>query len=87
MHHFRQYRTALEAEAFELFICDISRHRRLKNNDDESILPKEMVAELRADNRQLHDSSRSTQEICEQHNDVATPSLIENWFDETECRT
>ena len=30
---------------------------------------------------------RSTHEVCDEHNDVATASLIENWIDETERRT
>jgi hypothetical protein len=30
---------------------------------------------------------RATHEICDQHNDVATGSLIENWIHETERRT
>jgi DNA-binding ferritin-like protein len=30
--------------------------------------------------------SASLQELLDQHNDVATASLIENWIDETESR-
>jgi starvation-inducible DNA-binding protein len=30
---------------------------------------------------------RSTHEVCDEHNDIATASLIENWIDETERRT
>src|SRR6266478_3070350 len=68
-------------------IGDISRHQRLKDNNEESVSPKEMLAELRADNQQLTRSLRGTHEVCEKHNDVATASLIENWIDETERRT
>src|SRR5258708_21977575 len=32
---------------------DISRHQRLKDNNDESVDPKEMLAELSADNQAL----------------------------------
>jgi starvation-inducible DNA-binding protein len=46
-----------------------------------------MLAELLADNRQLTRSLRSTHEVSEKHNDVATASLIENWIDQTERRT
>jgi len=46
-----------------------------------------MLLELQADNLQLTKFLRSTREICECHNDVATASLIENWIDETERRT
>src|SRR3989442_15376789 len=68
-------------------ISDISRHQRLQDNNEESVTPKEMLAELFSDNQQLTRSLRSTHEVCEKHNDVATASLIENWIDQTERRT
>jgi len=68
-------------------ISDIARHQRLKDNNDESVAPKEMLSELCDDNQQLTRSLRATHEVCDQHNDVATASLIENWIDETERRT
>jgi starvation-inducible DNA-binding protein len=68
-------------------ISDISRHQRLQDNNKESVSPKEMLAELFADNQQLTRSLRSTHEVCEKHNDVATASLIEIWIDQTERRT
>src|ERR1700719_552681 len=68
-------------------ISDISRHQRLQDNNDESVAPKEMLAELSADNQQLTRSLRCTHEVCEKHNDVATASLIEIWIDQTERRT
>lgn len=67
-------------------ISDISRHQRLKDNSEESVRPKDMMAELRADNQQLTRYLRSAHEICDKHNDVATASLIEVWIDETERR-
>src|ERR1700745_562496 len=68
-------------------ISDISRHQRLKDNNDESVAPKEMLAELSTDNQALTRYFRSAHEVCEQHNDVATASLIEVWIDQTERRT
>ncbi len=68
-------------------ISDISRHQRLKDNDAEVVTPKAMLAELSADNQHLTRSLRSTHELCEKHNDVATASLIETWIDQTERRT
>ncbi len=67
-------------------ISDISRHQRLKDNNVESVTPKDMLAELCADNQQLTRFLRSTHEVCDKHNDVATASLIETWIDETERR-
>src|SRR5437870_9237472 len=60
-------------------ISDIAQHQRLKDNNAEFVSPKDMLAELCADNQQLTRSLRSTHEVCEQHNDVATASLIEVW--------
>src|SRR5436309_4342128 len=68
-------------------INEISRYQRLKDNDEESMSPEDMLAELRTDNRELTRFLRTTHEVCEKHNDVATASLIENWIDETERRT
>jgi starvation-inducible DNA-binding protein len=67
-------------------ISDISRHQRLKDNNKESVPPKEMLAELCSDNQELTRSLRSTHEICERHKDVATTSLIEPWIDQSERR-
>jgi starvation-inducible DNA-binding protein len=68
-------------------ISDISEHQRLHDNTAECVGPKEMLAELAEDNQQLTKFLRATHDICDQHSDVATASLIENWIDETERRT
>jgi starvation-inducible DNA-binding protein len=68
-------------------ISDISRHQSLKDNNEEFVAPEDMLVELRGDNQQLTRELRSTHELCEHHDDVATASLIEKWIDETERRT
>jgi len=68
-------------------ISDIARNQRLKDNNKEGVSPQDMIGELCEDNQHLTRSLRSTHEICDRHNDVATASLIENWIDETERRT
>lgn len=68
-------------------ISDISQHQRLKDNNDSSVTPKDMLAELSADNQALTRYFRSSHEICDKYNDVATASLIEVWIDQTERRT
>ena len=67
-------------------ISDISKHQRLKDNNEEVVAPKEMLTELCADNRHLTRYLRATHQVCDRHNDVATASLIETWIDETERR-
>src|SRR5713226_8165172 len=68
-------------------ISDIAKNQRLKDNNKEGVSPQDMIGELCEDNQHLTRSLRSTHEICDRHNDVATASLIENWIDETERRT
>jgi starvation-inducible DNA-binding protein len=68
-------------------ISDVSRHQRLKDNNEEIVTPKNMLTELHADNQQLTRFLRSTHEVCDKYKDVATASLIENWINETERRT
>ena len=67
-------------------IGDIARHQRLKDNDEETVGPENMLVELRDDNLQLARFLRLAHELCAAHNDVATTSLIETWIDETERR-
>jgi starvation-inducible DNA-binding protein len=68
-------------------IGEITEHQRLKDNNAEFVAPKDMLAELRADNQQLTRELRAAHKLCDQYDDVATASLIENWIDETERRT
>jgi starvation-inducible DNA-binding protein len=68
-------------------IGDIARHQTLKDNDAEFVTPKDMLAELAADNQALTRSMREKHEVCDEHKDVATTSLLEVWIDETERRT
>jgi starvation-inducible DNA-binding protein len=68
-------------------ISDTSRHQRLKDNNADLFAPEDMLVELCEDNRQLTRNLRSTHELCERYNDVATSSLIETWIDERERRT
>jgi len=67
-------------------IGDISRNQRLKDNDKAGLSPKEMLSDLCQDNKKLIGFLRSTHEVCDKHEDVATASLIENWLDESERR-
>ena len=67
-------------------IAHISRLQRLKDNDADYVTPLDMLAELRDDNKQLVASMRETHDLCDEHGDVATTSLLENWIDEAERR-
>jgi len=67
-------------------IGHIARHQRLLDNDDEYVVPLEMFAELREDNRELAARLREAYNLCDVHHDVATAGHIEVWVDETERR-
>lgn len=68
-------------------IGDIARHQRISDNDEEFVAPQDMLAELASDNKCLTRSLRAAHAVCDEHNDVATASLIETWIDEAERRT
>src|SRR5215471_2541099 len=61
--------------------------QRVLDNDAEFVEPEDMIAELLEDNKTLTTRLREAHSVCEEHNDVATASLIEVWIDETERRT
>ncbi len=62
-------------------IGEISRHQRIQDNDAEFVTPLDMLAELRDDNKELVAKMRETHGLCDEHNDVATASLLEVWID------
>lgn len=68
-------------------IGQISRIQRVVDNDAEYVEPLDMLAELADDNKTLAARLRETHNVCDEHRDVATASLIEVWIDETERRT
>src|SRR5712692_3409403 len=68
-------------------IGHISRLQRVLDNDAEYVDPPDMIAELAEDNKALAARLREAHNVCEEHRDVATTSLIEVWIDETERRT
>jgi starvation-inducible DNA-binding protein len=68
-------------------IGHVSRLQRILDNDADYVTPLDMLAELRDDNRQIAASMREMHSLCDEHEDVATASLLESWIDEAERRT
>jgi starvation-inducible DNA-binding protein len=68
-------------------IGHIGRLQRVADNDADFVTPMDMLAELRDDNKQLVARMRETHDLCDEHGDVATASLLEVWIDEAERRT
>jgi starvation-inducible DNA-binding protein len=67
-------------------IGQVGRLQRVLDNDADFVTPADMLAELRDDNKQLVVNLRETHGLCDEQEDVATASLIENWIDEAERR-
>ena len=68
-------------------IGHIARLQRIADNDAEFVSPQDMLAELREDNKDLAQRMREVHDVCDEHGDVATASLLESWIDEAEKRT
>src|SRR6266540_81013 len=97
--HFRDYHLLLDEQSEQIFattddiaervrsIGHIGRLQRVLDNDADFVTPLDMLAELRDDNKQLTANLREAHAICDEHDDVASASLIENWIDEAERRT
>jgi starvation-inducible DNA-binding protein len=68
-------------------IGHIARTQRVLDNDADYVEPLDMLAELRQDNQDLVGRLREVHNVCDEHRDIATASLIEVWIDETERRT
>ena len=68
-------------------IGHIARTQRVLDNDADYVEPLDMLAELQEDNKDLARRLREAHGVCEEHEDIATASLIEVWIDETERRT
>jgi len=67
-------------------VADVVALRRLADNENTKLGPREMLRGVCADNQDLLGFLRSTHALCDRQNDVATASLFEVWIDETERR-
>ncbi len=67
-------------------IGEIARKQRIADNDAPYVDPLDMLAELRDDNLRTIQAMRDLHDLCDEHNDVATASLLENYIDQAERR-
>ncbi|RAH99888.1 DNA starvation/stationary phase protection protein [Acuticoccus sediminis] len=67
-------------------IGHIGRLQRIQDNDADYVTPLDMLAELKEDNSELIARMRAVHDLCDEHSDVATASLLENYIDEAEGR-
>ena len=68
-------------------IGNIAKLQRIQDNDADFVGAAEMLGELRDDNKRLAASMREAHGVCDEHDDIASASLLETWIDETERRT
>ena len=68
-------------------IGQISGMTRVQDNDAEFVSALDMLRELMNDNKAMAKNMRDAHEVCDEHDDVATASLLEEFIDQTERRT
>jgi starvation-inducible DNA-binding protein len=67
-------------------IGDVARHQRIKDNDQDYVAAHDMLRELMADNKAVIVKMREAHEIADEHDDIATASILENFIDGAERR-
>jgi starvation-inducible DNA-binding protein len=68
-------------------IGHIARTQRIPDNDAAYVEPSDMLAELCDDNKTMATRLREAHDVCAEHRDIASTSVMEAWIDETERRT
>ncbi|ACL59541.1 Dps family protein [Methylobacterium nodulans] len=64
-----------------------ARKTRIADNNADYVDPLDMLAELRDDNKATTARMRELHDLCDEHNDVSTASMLEEWIDQAEERT
>ena len=67
-------------------IGDIAGMQTITDNNAVYVSPDAMLAELRADTQHTIEAMRDAHKVCDDHDDVATASLLENFIDAAEKR-
>ncbi len=68
-------------------IGQISKLQGIEDNDESYVAPGDMLRELMGDNKKVVAAMRACHKICDDHEDAATASLLENFIDQAERRT
>ena len=67
-------------------IGHITKLQRIKDNDEDYVPALDMLKELMNDNKSMIEHMREAHKLTDDHEDVATASLLEVFIDETEKR-
>jgi starvation-inducible DNA-binding protein len=68
-------------------IGHIAKLQTIEDNDEKFVDPADMLKELMVDNKKVAAAMRKAHKVCDDHEDVASASLLENFIDATERRT
>jgi hypothetical protein len=58
----------------------------LEDNDAPYLDPRAMLTEVCEDNKRFIASMREAQDVCNEHKDVASVGLLDNFIDQAEMR-
>ncbi|MXO62563.1 Dps family protein [Qipengyuania oceanensis] len=67
-------------------VGSVAKITAIKDQDDVTLTPDAMVAELRDDNRKLLERLEQVKQTSEEANDNATNGLVDDWIDQAEER-
>jgi len=67
-------------------IGEIGKLQRVHDDNTGGVAARAMLETLMADNKALAGRLREAHALCDEHEDVATASLIETWIDEADGR-
>ncbi len=67
-------------------IGEISKTQTIDDNEADYVAPSDMPRELMNDHKKIVAFMRKVHGICDDHGDIASASLIENWIDGAEKR-
>jgi starvation-inducible DNA-binding protein len=64
-------------------ISQVSKLQTIKDNNEDYVPPREMLRELMEDNKHIAAAMRKARNLADEHGDVATASILENFIDAT----
>lgn len=67
-------------------INQISAMTTVAANEDEYVEPADMLAELIDDNKSFVTALRAAHKLCDEHEDIGSAHLVEDWIDQAELR-
>ena len=62
-------------------IGHIAKLQTIEDNDEDFVAPGDMLRELMNDNKKVAEAMRKAHEVCDEHDDVATASMLEIFID------